>query len=106
MKNATVEDVIASLPHNIIPTVQGEPEYHTIQSIRKLLSANARSIKKHLGGGALGHFGIIVLIPVYATVAPAYPWVNPESTGRGPAEFNGGTIAQLAVERRRWEMMW
>jgi hypothetical protein len=70
MVHSTVEDVIASFPHPILPTVQGEPDYHTIHSIRKLLRANARSIESHLGGVALIHLGIIVSITAYATVAP------------------------------------
>jgi hypothetical protein len=60
MVHVTVEEVIASYPHPILPTVQGEPYYHTIHSIRKLLRANALPIESHLGGVDLGHLGIIV----------------------------------------------
>jgi hypothetical protein len=60
MKYRTVEDVIASLPHPIQPTVQGDPDYQTIHAIRKLLQANTRAIDTHLGGGALGHLRLIV----------------------------------------------
>jgi hypothetical protein len=77
MKNATV-------PYPSLPMVQGEPDYHTIHSIRILLHANARSTKTHLVGGALGHLGIIVFIAAYAIVAPAHLWVNPIARGRGP----------------------
>jgi hypothetical protein len=62
MKNPSVEDIIASFPHPILPTVQGEPDYHTIHAIRKLLQSNARSIDSHLGGGALGHLGLILSV--------------------------------------------
>jgi hypothetical protein len=60
MTYATVEDVITSFPHPIIPKVQGKPGYQTIHAIRKLLQANAREIDTHLGGGALVHLGLIV----------------------------------------------
>jgi hypothetical protein len=60
MKYATVEDIVASFPHPILPKVQGEPHYKTIHAIRKLLQANAREIDTHFGGGALGNLGIIV----------------------------------------------
>jgi hypothetical protein len=70
MKYATVEEVIASFPHPILPTVQGEPDYQTIHAIRKLLQANARAIDTHLGGGALGHLGLIFSDASYAMVAP------------------------------------
>jgi hypothetical protein len=97
MNNATVEGIIASFPHPILPTVQGELDYHTIRYIRKLLHANARSIKTHLGGGALRHLGIIVSIAAYAVVTTAHPWVNPTAPGRGPIKIGGGTAAQLAA---------
>jgi hypothetical protein len=64
MKYATVEDIIVSFPHPILPTVQGETNYQNIHAIRKLLQANARAIDTHLGGGALGHLGIIVSVVV------------------------------------------
>jgi hypothetical protein len=103
MKNSTVEYVIARFPYPILPTVQGEPNYHTIHSISKLLRANARSIETHLGGGSLGHLSIIVLIATYSTIAPAHPWVNLLTPGWGPAGINEGTAGQLAAERHRWE---
>jgi hypothetical protein len=60
MKYATVEDVVETFPHPILPTVQGEPDYQTIRAIRKLLQANTRAIDTHLGGGALVHLDLIV----------------------------------------------
>jgi hypothetical protein len=71
MKYTTVEDVIASFPQPILPTVHGEPDYQTIHAIRKLLQANTRAIDTHLGGGALGHLGLIVSDASYAMIAPA-----------------------------------
>jgi hypothetical protein len=69
MKYATVEYVIVSLPHPVLPTVQGEPDYQTIHAIRKSLQANSRAIDTHLGGGTLGHLGLIVSYASYATIA-------------------------------------
>jgi hypothetical protein len=103
MKNPTVEDIIASFPHPILPTVQGEKDYHTIHSIRKLPRANARSVETHLGGGPLGHLGSIVSIMAYATVATAHPWVNPLTPEWGANEIDGGATAQLSAKRHRWE---
>jgi hypothetical protein len=73
MNNSAVEDVIASFPRHILPTVQGEPDYHTIHAIRKFLRANSRSGKTHLGGGALSHLGIIVSIAAYTIVSLLHP---------------------------------
>jgi hypothetical protein len=102
MKNTTVEDAIDSFPHPILPMAQGEPDYHTIHSICNFISANSRSIETHLGGGALGHLGIILSIAAYVIITPENPWENPEAPGRGLEEIGGGTAAQLAAERHHW----
>jgi hypothetical protein len=60
MKYSTVDYVLASFPHPILPTVEGEPDYQTIHATRKFLQANSRAIDTHLGGGTLGHLGLIV----------------------------------------------
>jgi hypothetical protein len=108
MKYATVEDVVASFPHPILPTVQGEPDYQTIHAIRKLLQANARAIDTHFGGGDLGHLGLIVSDAAYPIVAPTGEngpilWVIPTSPGRAPAVIDQCTAAQPSAARHSWE---
>jgi hypothetical protein len=107
MKYADVEDVIASFPHPILPTVQGEPDYQTIHAIRKLLQANSRAIDTHLGGSTLGHLGLIVSDASYAMIAPAIYagptlWVSPTPPGRSPGNTDG-TSAQISAARHIWE---
>jgi hypothetical protein len=107
MKYATVEDVIASFPHPILPTVQGEPDYQTIHAIRKLLQVNAREIDTHLGGGALEHLGLIVSDVSYAMIAPAIEagptlWEIPSALGRAPGNTDG-TVAQISAARYTWD---
>jgi hypothetical protein len=104
MKYATVEDVVASFTHPILPTVQGDPDYQTIHDIWKLLQANARAIDTHLGGGALGHLGLIVADAAYAIIAPTGEngpilWTNPTSPGCAPAVLDEGTAAQIIAVR-------
>jgi hypothetical protein len=70
MKYATVEDVMASFTHPVLPTVQGEPYYQTIHATRKFLQSNSREIDTHLGGGTLGHLGFIISDASYAMIAP------------------------------------
>jgi hypothetical protein len=108
MKYTTVEDVIASFTHTILPTVQGEPYYHTIHSIRKLLQSNARAIDTHLGEGALGHMGLIASDATYTMVAPSSQagptlWVNPTVPGSAPENIDGGTVSQVGEARHVWE---
>jgi hypothetical protein len=87
MKYATVVDVVESFPHPILPTVQVDPDYQTIHAIRKLLQANARAIDAHLGGGDLGHLGLVVSEAAYAIFTPTGEngpilWINPKGEHR------------------------
>jgi hypothetical protein len=70
MKYSTVEDVMASFPHPILPTVEGETDYKTIHATRRFLQANSRAINTHLGGGTLGHLGLIISDVSYSNIAP------------------------------------
>jgi hypothetical protein len=107
MKYATVEDVIASFPHPVLPTVQGDPDYQTIHTIRKFLQANSRAMDTHLGGGTLGHLSLSISDASYAMISPttdAGPtlWATPNSPGRAPATTDG-TAAQISAARHIWE---
>jgi hypothetical protein len=37
MKYAAIKDVMANFHHPVLPTVQGEPDYQTINTTRKFL---------------------------------------------------------------------
>jgi hypothetical protein len=107
MKYATVEDVMKRFPHPVLPTVQGEPDYQTIHATRKFLQANSRAIDTHLGGGTLGHLGLIISDASYAMIAPTMAagrtlWTSPQAPGRAPA-YTDGTGAQISAARHIWE---
>jgi hypothetical protein len=107
MKYYTVEDVMASFPHPILPTVEGEPDYQTIHAARKFPQASSRAIDTHLGGGALGHLGIIISDASYSQIAPTTNkeptlWVTPPAPGQEPAATDG-TAAQISAARHNWE---
>jgi hypothetical protein len=107
MKYATVEDVIAIFPHPVLPTVQGEPDYQTIHATWKSLQANSRVIDTHLGGGTLGHLGLIISDASYAMIAPttdAGPTllISPQAPGRDPANTDG-TSGQIGAAFHVWE---
>jgi hypothetical protein len=97
MKYATFDDFMASFPHSVLPTVQGEPDYQTIHATRKFLQANSRAIDAHLGGGTLGHLGIIISDASYAMISPttaADPtlWTSPQAPRVVPSQhgWNSG----------------
>jgi hypothetical protein len=103
MKYYTVEDFMASFPHPVLPTVQGEPDYQTIHATRRFLQANYRAIDTHLGGGTLGHLGLIISDAYFAMIAPATAdvptlWITPQAPGRAPAATDG-TAAQISAAR-------
>jgi hypothetical protein len=107
MKYSTVEDVLASFPHPILPTVVGEPDYQTIHATRKFLQANARAIDTHLGRGTLGHLGLIISDVSYSNIAPPTAeaptfWETPNAPGRAPATTDE-TAAQISAARHVWE---
>jgi hypothetical protein len=107
MKCATVENVVTSFPHPVLPTVQGKPDYQTIHATRKFLQANSRAIKTHLGGSTLGHLGLIISDAYYAMIDPttdAGPiiWTTLQAPGRAPANTDG-TAAQIRAARHIWE---
>jgi hypothetical protein len=107
MKYATVKDVMASFPHQVLPTFQSEPDYQTIHATRNFLQANLRAINTHLGGGTLGHLGLSISDASYAMIAPttdAGPtlWATPQAPGRAPANTDG-TAAQIIAAGHIWE---
>jgi hypothetical protein len=107
MKYSTVEDIMASSPHPIPPPVEGEPDYQTINATRKFLQANSRAIDTHLGGGTLGHLGLIISDVSYAMIAPPTAdeptsWVTPNAPVRAPATTDG-TASQISAARHVWE---
>jgi hypothetical protein len=107
MKSSTVEDVMANFPHTILPLVEGEPDYQAINATRKFLQANSRAIDTHLGGGTLGHLGLIISDVSYSNIAPPTAdeptfWVTRKAPGRAPA-IPDGTAAQISAARHVWE---
>jgi hypothetical protein len=107
MKYATVEDIIDSFPHPILPTVHAEPDYQTIHAIWRLLQAKARAIDNHLGG-ILGTPGYHCLECCLHHGHPsdrsgAYTLGKSNSPGRAPENVDEGTVAQLSTARYIWE---
>jgi hypothetical protein len=107
MKYSNVEGVKASFPHPILPTLEGEPDYQTIHATRKFLQANSRAINTQLGGGTLGHLGLILSDASYSNIAPTIAkaptfWIAPNAPGRAPATTDR-TAAQISAARHVWE---
>jgi hypothetical protein len=107
MKYTTVEEVIASFPHPVLPAVQGNLDYQTIHSTIKLLQANWRAIDTHMGGVNLGHLVLIISDASYAIIASTTDdgptiWIRPQAPMRAPANTDG-TAAQISAARHFWK---
>jgi hypothetical protein len=101
MKYATVEDVMETFPNPVLPTVQGEPDYQTMHATRNFLEVNSQAIDTHLGGGTLGHLGLIISDASYAMISTTTAecptlWKTTQSPGRAPANTDG-TAAQISA---------
>jgi hypothetical protein len=98
---------MATFPHPVLPTIQGDPDYQTIHATSKFLQANSRAIDTHLGGGTLGHLGLIISDASYAMITPTTDdqpalWINPQAPWRAPATTDG-TAAQISAARHIWK---
>jgi hypothetical protein len=97
MKYSTVEYVLASFPHPILPSAEGEPDYQTIHATRKLLQANSRSIDTHLGGGTLGHLGLIGTDIVGITKRPRAGTSN-NGWNSGPTQRSSPRLGRICAD--------
>jgi hypothetical protein len=107
MKYNIVEDIIGSFPHPLLPTVQGEPDYQPIHSTRKSLQANSRAIDTHLGGGTVGHLGLVISNANYAMIvlkiyAGPGLWIGPQAPGWSPANTDS-KAAHISDACHVWE---
>jgi hypothetical protein len=68
---------------------------------------NSRAIDTHLGGGTLGHLGLIISDASYDMISPttdAGPtlWITPQAPRRAPSNTDG-TVAQISADHHMWE---
>ena len=61
--------------------IHGEPNYASLKRLKKELKANAQSVVSDLGGGGLGHLGLVLTDAEYANVSDV-PYVAPPHPGR------------------------
>ena len=76
----SADDIVAKLPVKTLPTIQGEPDYETINQMVQTLYGNAASLSTTSGGGAHGHIGLIMTQALYATLT-ATPYIAPPDPG-------------------------
>ena len=86
----SVDDVVSKFPIKTIPTIDGEPDYNTINTMMQLLYGNAASLPTILGGVQHGHIGIIMTSKLYTTLATT-PYKSPPDPGITPTYAIGAS---------------
>jgi hypothetical protein len=96
----SVDKILQSFPLQDVPPLVGEPTFDSINSLHRILKANAASVPSALGGGVLGHLALVIPPAKYATLCPT-PFTTPINPGPTPVQaIAGATAAQLAAEDR------
>jgi uncharacterized membrane protein YgcG len=63
--------------HLNLTEIDGFPTYATLKTLNTELKANAKSVPSDLGGGAHGHLGMAVTVPIYERISPGFPFLRP-----------------------------
>lgn len=105
---STPESFIESFPATPVK-IEGQPNYDSLTALREVLKQNAASITTERGGGLHGYLGIILSDAMYATIAPANPFLLPVAPANTPAIAAGATAAIISEavrvhteELRQW----
>ena len=87
-------------PKDVLTPIKGKPSVSSLQILQQELYQNARAIPTTLGGGALGHLGLVMTPAEYILRPNAAVFVIPVAHGVLPAQGPGATAAQLFEVRR------
>ena len=96
----TPEEYIQGFPHKRLPPITKTPTYKTIRPAHRYLSANAVTIKTHLGGGRHGYLTLTMPPAHYSNflqVAFVFP-VNPGLAPMYPPRATSAAIATLKAQ--------
>ena len=104
MKAPDPATIVEGFPNPIIPKISGKPNFEQLQQLVKLLKQNAASVATTLGGGLLGHLGILLTILEYATVSNT-PFAPPPNPGLSPVVPQGTTAAQTGFIIRQHDVI-
>ena len=64
-----IDSISEGFPTPFLPKQLGKPNYYTIKELRQLLTVNAASVERSLGGGQNGYLGIVLPYDQYSLIA-------------------------------------
>eukprot|EP00957_Ditylum_brightwellii_P009314 704768-Ditylum_brightwellii.AAC.1 len=62
----SINGITKLFPHQILPTIVGQPTYQTIYEVHKFLVEIASTIPSMIGGGNHGHLGLVIKASKYS----------------------------------------
>ena len=83
VKSQSVDEIVAKFPVKVLPRIDGEPAYESINAMMQLLYANAATLSTTNGGGRHGHIGLLMKPELYTTLS-AVPYDTPVDPGPIP----------------------
>lgn len=87
-------------PKDVLTPIKGKPTASSLQVLQQELYQNARAIPTTLGGGSLGHLGLIMPAAAYILRPTAQLFLIPAPPGLIPAQPANATASQLFEVRR------
>lgn len=90
-----------TFPHPELTSIEGVPEFSSLQQLKRQLFANASAIHSTRGNGALGHAALVLGVAGYNALANAGQvgapnnWIAPVHPGPEPVIPAGATAAQI-----------
>lgn len=87
-------------PKDVLTPIKGKPTASSLQVLQQELYQNARAIPTTLGGGSLGHLGLIMPAAAYLLRPTAQLFLIPAPPGLIPAQPANATASQLFEVRR------
>ena len=87
-------------PKEVLTPLKGKPDATSLQILQQELYQNARAIPSFLGGGQLGHLGLVMPVHEYLLRPGAQAFHIPVPPGLIPAQAGNATAAQLFEVKR------
>ena len=99
---STIDYANTKFEHPTLLKIHGQPTFATLTKLKKQLKANAKSVRSNLGGGALGHLGLVLSPQEYALLCNT-PFEEPEHPGLFRPPRNAAPLQAIQAEKAHEE---
>ena len=88
-KPTSIDYVATYFPVKTLTRIHSEPDYQSLKRLKDELQKNAASVETNLGGGRLGHLGLVIA-PAEYTLVSATPYNRPAHPGAFVSPYKSG----------------